>query len=153
MFANVVERVDKKEEIRTNVLKRLGKQIANYKTQIDKLLESKDNMESYYQNEIKNLKDTTEFLTKENEELKTQSQTIENESVENQKLNVLCNQEYSSFKEAFKIILEIAGQIPEFDKSSADVKNTRNKLLSDELLKTKENIKLKNKEIRARKCH
>ena len=148
MFANVVENIDTKEEIRTDVLKRLGKQIANYKTQIDKLLESKDNMESYYQNEIKNLKDTTEFLTKENEELKKESQTIENDSVENQKINILCNQEYSSFKEAFKTILEIAGQIPEFDKSSEEIKNTRNKLLSDELLKTKENIKLKNKEIK-----
>ena len=148
MFENVVANMDAKEEIRTDVLKQLGKQISNYKIQLDKLLESKDNMESYYQTEIKNLKDTTEFLTKENEELKKQSQIIENESVENQNINVLCNQEYSSFKDAFKTILEIAGQIPEFDKTSEEIKNTRNKLLSDELLKTKENIKLKCKEIK-----
>ena len=148
MFENVVENIDTKEEIRTDVLKRLGKQISNYKNQIDKLLEAKDNMESYYQNEIKTLKETTEFLTKENEELKKESQSIENESVENQKINVLCNQEYSSFKEAFKTILEIAKQIPEFDQYSEEIKNTRNKLLSDELLKTKENIKMKNKEIK-----
>ena len=148
MFENVVANMDAKEEIRTDVLKQLGKQISNYKIQLDKLLEAKDNMESYYQTEIKNLKDTTEFLTKENEELKKQSQIIENESVENQNINVLCNQEYSSFKDAFKTILEIAGQIPEFDKTSEEIKNTRNKLLSDELLKTKENIKLKCKEIK-----
>ena len=148
MFQDVVQNVGAQDEIRTDVLKRLGKQISNYKDQIDKLLESKDNMETYYQTEIKNLKETTEFLTKENEELKKASQDLDNESSNNQKMNELCNQEYNTFKETLKLILDIGNKIPEFDKSSEEIKNTRNALLSDELIKTKENIKLKNKEIK-----
>ena len=148
MFEDVIQNFGEQEGIRTDVLKRLGKQISNYKAQIDKLLESKDNMENFYQNEIKTLKETTEFLTKENEELKKASQELDNESSNNQKMNELCTQEYTIFKETLKSILDIGNKIPDFDKSSEEIKNTRNNLLSDELLKTKENIKLKNKEIK-----
>ena len=148
MFEDVIQNFGEQEGIRTDVLKRLGKQISNYKAQIDKLLESKDNMENFYQNEIKTLKETTEFLTKENEELKKASQELDNESSNNQKMNELCTQEYTTFKETLKSILDIGNKIPDFDKSSEEIKNTRYNLLSDELLKTKENIKLKNKEIK-----
>ena len=148
MFEDIVENVDTQEEIRTDALKRIFKQISNYKSQIDKLLESKDNMESYYQTEINRLKEITEFLTNENTQMKNESEALPNESSENSKINELCNQEYALFKETFKAILDIGKQIPEFDKSSEEIKNTRNNLLNDELLKTKENIKLKNKEIK-----
>ena len=148
MFEDVVKNVDMQEEIRTDVLKRLGRQISNYKAQIDKLLESKDNMESLYLNETKSLKETMEFLRQENEELKKESQTLENESEANQKNNELCNQEYKTFKESLKLILDIGSKIPEFDKSVEEIKNTRTELLKDEMVKTKENIKLKNKEIK-----
>ena len=148
MFEDVVKNVDMQEEIRTDVLKRLGRQISNYKAQIDKLLESKDNMESLYLNETKSLKETMEFLKQENEELKKESQTLENESEANQKNNELCNQEYKAFKESLKLILDIGNKIPDFDKSVEEIKNTRTELLKDEMVKTKENIKLKNKEIK-----
>ena len=148
MFEDVVKNVDMQEEIRTDVLKRLGRQISNYKAQIDKLLESKDNMESLYLNETKSLKETMEFLKQENEELKKESQTLENESEANQKNNELCNQEYKTFKESLKSILDIGSKIPDFDKSVEEIKNTRTELLNDEMVKTKENIKLKNKEIK-----
>ena len=148
MFEDVVKNVDMQEEIRTDVLKRLGRQISNYKAQIDKLLESKDNMESLYLNETKSLKETMEFLKQENEELKKESQTLENESEANQKNNELCNQEYKTFKESLKLILDIGSKIPDFDKSVEEIKNTRTELLKDEMMKTKENIKLKNKEIK-----
>ena len=59
MFQDSIQNVSAQDEIRTDVLKHLGKQISNYKDQIDKLLESKDNMETHYQSEIKFLKDTT----------------------------------------------------------------------------------------------
>ena len=148
MFEDVVKNVDMQEEIRTDVLKRLGRQISNYKAQIDKLLESKDNMESLYLNETKSLKETMEFLKQENEELKKESQTLENESEANQKNNELCNEEYKTFKESLKSILDIGSKIPDFDKSVEEIKNTRTELLKDEMVKTKENIKLKNKEIK-----
>ena len=148
MFQDSIQNVSAQDEIRTDVLKHLGKQISNYKDQIDKLLESKDNMETHYQSEIKFLKDTTEFLTKENEELKKSTQELENESTNNENIVELCNKENSTFKENLKCILDIGNKIPEFDKSSEEIKTLRNNLLSDELLKTKENIKLKNKEIK-----
>ena len=148
MFQDAIQNVSAQDEIRTDVLKHLGKQISNYKDQIDKLLESKDNMETHYQSEIKFLKDTTEFLTKENEELKKSTQELENESTNNENIVELCNKENSTFKENLKCILDIGNKIPEFDKSSEEIKTLRNNLLSDELLKTKENIKLKNKEIK-----
>ena len=148
MFENVIENVGSTEEIRTDVLKRMFKQISNYKSQIDKLLESKDNMEIYYQNEIKTLKEITEFITNENTKLKTENENQTNETSENQKFNELGNQEYSLFKETLKSILDIGNQIPEFDKITEEIKNIRNELLSDEMLKTKEIIKSQNKEIK-----
>ena len=148
MFEDAIENKAQTEGIRTDVLKRLFRQISNYKDQIDKLLESKDNMESYYQNEIKTLKEKTEFLTNDNKALKTQSENLPKESSENQKSNELNIKECNLFKETLKSVLDIGHQIPEFEKSTEEIKNIRNDLLSDELLKTKENIKLKNKEIK-----
>ena len=148
MFEDVVKNVDMQEEIRTDVLKRLGRQISNYKAQIDKLLESKDNMESYYLNEIKELKELSDFLTSDNSALKTESENLPKESSENLVSNELSNQECNLFKETYKSLLDIGNAIPEFDGATSEIKNLRNDLLSDELLKTKENIKLKNKEIR-----
>ena len=148
MFEDVVKNVDMQEEIRTDVLKRLGRQISNYKAQIDKLLESKDNMESYYLNEIKELKELSDFLTSDNSALKTESEKLPKESSENLVSNELSNQECNLFKETYKSLLDIGNAIPEFDGATSEIKNLRNDLLSDELLKTKENIKLKNKEIR-----
>ena len=148
MFQEVVINKAETEGIRTDVLKRIYKQISNYKSQIDKLLESKDNMESYYLKEIQSLKEITEFLKNDNTSLKTQSDNLPKESSENQKTNELNNKEYNLFKETLKSLLDIGNKIPEFDKSTEEVKNIRNDLLSDELLKTKENIKLKNKEIK-----
>ena len=84
----------------------------------------------------------------ENEELKKESQTLENESEANQKNNELCNEEYKTFKESLKLILDIGSKIPDFDKSVEEIKNTRTELLKDEMVKTKENIKLKNKKIK-----
>ena len=148
MFEEVIQNVGTTDEIRTDVLKRMFKQISNYKSQIDKLLESKDNMETYYQNEIKTLKEISEFLTSDNTKLKTENENQANETSEIQKFNELGSQEYSLFKETLKSILDIGNQIPEFDKITEEIKNIRNELLSDEMLKTKEIIKSQNKEIK-----
>ena len=148
MFEEVIQNVGTTDEIRTDVLKRMFKQISNYKSQIDKLLESKDNMETYYQNEIKTLKEISEFLTSDNTKLKTENENQANETSEIQKFNELGSQEYSLFKETLKSILDIGNQIPEFDKTTEEIKNIRNELLSDEMLKTKEIIKSQNKEIK-----
>ena len=69
MFQEVVINKAETEGIRTDVLKGIYKQISNYKSQIDKLLESKDNMESYILNEIKTLKEISDFLTNDNTSL------------------------------------------------------------------------------------
>ena len=148
MLQEVVINKAETEGIRTDVFKRIYKQISNYKSQIDKLLESKDNMESYILNEIKTLKEISDFLTNDNTSLKTESETLTKESSENQKSNELSNQESNLFKETYKSLLDIGNTIPEFDGATSEIKNIRNDLLSDELLKTKENIKLKNKEIK-----
>ena len=148
MFQEAVVNKAETEGIRTDVLKRIYRQISNYKAQIDKLLESKDNMESYYLNEIKELKELSDFLTSDNSALKTESENLPKESSENLVSNELSNQECNLFKETYKSLLDIGNSIPEFDGAISEIKNLRNDLLSDELLKTKENIKLKNKEIR-----
>jgi hypothetical protein len=105
-------------------------------------------METYYQNEIKTLKEISEFLTSDNTKLKTENENQTNETSEIQKFNELGSQEYSLFKETLKSILDIGNQIPEFDKITEEIKNIRNELLSDEMLKTKEIIKSQNKEIK-----
>ena len=151
MFENVIESASDQDEIRTDVLKRLNDQISNYKSQIDKLLESKDNMQNYYVEEVKRLNEKIQFLTTENAELKNDNQNIKKENNASKNINDICNQEYSQFKSAFYSMSDIENTIGEFNKSSEEVKNNRNYLLADELLKTKEDIKIKNKEIKALK--
>ena len=148
MFENIIKNVGMQEEVRTDVLKRLNDQITNYKSQIDKLLESKDNMQAYYIEEVKKLKQKIEFLTSENNEMKANNQNIQKEKNIQKNKNDICNQEYIQFKDAFYSMSDIENMISEFNKSSEEVKNMRDNLLSDELLKTKEDIKLKNKELK-----
>ena len=148
MFENVIESVNMQDEVRTDVLKRLNDQISNYKSQIDKLLESKDNMQTYYIDEVKNLKEKIELLTKENAELKLNNEKILKEKETQKNKNDLCNQEYSHFKDAFYSISDIENTINEFNKSSEEIKNIRDFMISDELIKTKADIKIKNKELK-----
>ena len=148
MFEGVIESVDNQEEVRTDVLKRLNMQIMNYKSQIDKLLISKDNMQAYYIEEVKKLKEKIELLTSENKELKNDIISITQESKAPKNINDLCNKEYKEFKNAFYSISDIENTISEFNKSSEEVKSIRDNLLADELLKTKEDIKIKNREVK-----
>ena len=148
MFENVIESVNNQDEVRTDVLKRLNEQISNYKSQIDKLLESKDNMQAYYIDEAKNLKGKIELLTKENAELKLDNEKILKEKEIQKNKNDLCNQEYTQFKDAFYSMSDIENTINEFNKSSEEVKSIRDFIISDELLKTKADIKIKNKELK-----
>ena len=148
MFENVIESVNMQDEVRTDVLKRLNDQITNYKSQIDKLLESKDNMQAYYIEAVKKMKEKIELLTTENNELKNENQNIAQNKANQKDIIDSCNQEYLQFKEAFYSMSDIENMISEFNKSSEEIKNLRDNLLSDELLKTKEDIKIKNKEIK-----
>ena len=148
MFEGVIESVDNQEEVRTDVLKRLNMQIMNYKSQIDKLLISKDNMQAYYIEEVKKLKEKIELLTSDNKELKNDILSITQESKAPKNINDLCNKEYKEFKNAFYSISDIENTINEFNKSSEEVKSIRDNLLADELLKTKEDIKIKNREVK-----
>ena len=151
MFDDVIESINNQDEVRTDVLKRLNDQITSYKSQIDKLLESKDNMQTYYMDEVKRLNEKIAFLTSENTELKTDNENLKKEKKNTKGDSDLCNQEYNQFKDAFYAISDIENMIGEFNKSSEEVKNIRDYLLADELLKTKEDIKLKNKEIKVLK--
>ena len=151
MFDDVIESINNQDEVRTDVLKRLNDQITSYKSQIDKLLESKDNIQTYYMDEVKRLNEKIAFLTSENTELKTDIENLKKEKKNTKGDSDLCNQEYNQFKDAFYAISDIENMIGEFNKSSEEVKNVRDYLLADELLKTKEDIKLKNKEIKVLK--
>ena len=148
MFESVLENVDDQDEIRTDVLKRLNDQISNYKSQIDKLLQTKDNMQNYYTDEIKRLKEKIDFLTKENADLKNDNQNLKKESNASKNITNICNEEYKLFKEAFYSMSNLGNSITEFNKTSEDIRDIRNYLLSDEILKTKEDIRIKNKEIK-----
>lgn len=151
MFDDVIESINNQDEVRTDVLKRLNDQITSYKAQIDKLLESKDNMQTYYMDEVKRLNEKVAFLTSENAELKTDNENLKKEKKNTKGDSDLCNQEYNQFKDAFYAMSDIENMIGEFNKSSEEVKNVRDYLLADELIKTKEDIKLKNKEIKVLK--
>ena len=148
MFEDIVESVGMQEEVRTDVLKRLNEQISNYKSQIDKLLESKDNMQTYYIEEVKRMKEKIQLLTNENNELKNDNEILLKEKNSQKNSADLCNEEYTQFKEAFYSMSDIENMISEFNKSSEEIKNLRENLLSDELLKTKKDIKFKNKELK-----
>ena len=148
MFEDVIESVNNQEEVRTDVLKRLKEQITNYKSQIDKLLQSKDNIEAFYIEEVKRMKEKVELLTAENNDLKNDIQKILQESKASKNINDLCNKEYKEFKDAFYSISDIENTISEFNISSEEIKGLRVNLLADEFLKIKEDIKIKNKEIK-----
>ena len=47
MFDDVIKSINNQDEVRRDLLKLLNDQITSYKSQIDKLLESKDNMQTY----------------------------------------------------------------------------------------------------------
>jgi chromosome segregation ATPase len=147
-FQELIESMDNQEEVQTYVLKRLGDQKENYKHQIDKLLESKDNMQAYYIEEVKRLKDKIQMITAENNELKNDNQKLAEESKASKTVDELCNKEFKEFKDAFYSISDIENMISEFNKSSEEIKALRENLLADEFLKIKEDIKVKNKEIR-----
>jgi chromosome segregation ATPase len=147
-FQELIESMDNQEEVQTYVLKRLGDQKENYKHQIDKLLESKDNMQAYYIEEVKRLKDKIQMITAENNELKNDNQKLAEESKARKTVDELCNKEFKEFKDAFYSISDIENMISEFNKSSEEIKALRENLLADEFLKIKEDIKVKNKEIR-----
>ena len=118
----------------------------NYKSQIDKLLISKDNIQAYYKEEVKKLNEKIVLLTSENKELKDDIISITQESKARKNINDLCNKEYKEFKDAFYSISDIENTISEFNISSEEIKGLRVNLLADELLKTKEDIKIKNRE-------
>ena len=143
-FRNILQNFGNQEEVRTDVLKRLNEQITNYKGQIDKLLESKDNMQTYYIEEINKLKEKMEFIKNENNELKNENQKLSQDIYNQNLINDMVNQEYKQFKEAYKAISTFSTDIDEFNKCSGCIKNNREFLLNDELLKSKEEIRLKN---------
>ena len=47
IFDDVIKSINNQDEVRRDLLKLLNGQITSYKSQIDKLLESKDNMQTY----------------------------------------------------------------------------------------------------------
>ena len=47
MFDDVIKSINNQDEVRRDLLKLLNDPITSYKSQIDKLLESKDNMQTY----------------------------------------------------------------------------------------------------------
>lgn len=149
MLAEVIGGINIQDEVRTDVLKRLNGQINNLKSQIDKLLIAKDNMENFYMNEMNNLKDKINILANENTELKTSSQSINLDGNIKRKKNYdSWVQESKNLKEnaeSFSVVDSITNN---FSNSCGVIKQIRNYLTNQELIKLKDEINFKNEEIK-----
>ena len=147
MFEDVSENMNNNDEVRTDVLKKFGSQISNLKSQIDKLLLSKDNMQNFYTKQVDNLKEKISFFEKENESLKKDSENVKIAAEKQKKNTELWVQEYKKFKDIFYTMSDIDKNSNEFGNECEKLKNNRDFLCEDELTKLKCDLKNLNKEI------
>ena len=70
MFKEDSSEMGEQDEVRDDVIKRLKEQIEGLKNQIEKLNETRENMDNYYTNQISELKGQLIGLIKENNNLR-----------------------------------------------------------------------------------
>lgn len=149
MFKDDVSEMDQQDEVREDVLKRLKTQIESLESQIQKLMETKNNMDNYYSKEINNLRDKASLLINENKELKKNTQKDKNDLYEKQgKAADLWLREYKNFHENFHSLSEVENLVGKFKKLSNEIRQIKEYELEKDLKKLRSEVYLKDRQIR-----
>ena len=135
MFKEDISEMEEQDEVRDDVIKRLKNQVEGLKNQIDKLLQTKTNMDNYYNNEISELKLKMIALIKENKELKKNNQSAQNDmTTKKQKVVDSWTKLFKEFKKCFNSINDVQNLITKFS-------NTYNILLKAKEFKDEKELK------------
>ena len=135
MFKEDISEMEEQDEVRDDVIKRLKNQVEGLKNQIDKLLQTKTNMDNYYNNEISELKLKMIALINENKELKKNNQSAQNDmTTKKQKVVDSWTKLFKEFKKCFNSINDIQNLITKFS-------NTYNILLKAKEFKDEKELK------------
>ena len=158
MFKQDTSEMEEQDEVRDDVIKRLKNQVEGLKGQINKLLQTKANMDNYYTNEINELRNKMLLLVNENKELRNKNYSIKNDmNLKQKKIIDSWLQNFKEFKECFNSINAVQNLITSFGNTNNNllkIKDSQNekdlKKLRDEAnnkeKQIKEQIDIKNKE-------
>ena len=158
MFKQDTSEMEEQDEVRDDVINRLKNQVEGLKGQINKLLQTKANMDNYYTNEINELRNKMLLLVNENKELRNKNYSIKNDmNLKQKKIIDSWLQNFKEFKECFNSINDVQNLITSFGNTNNNllkIKDSQNekdlKKLRDEAnnkeKQIKEQIDIKNKE-------
>ena len=138
MFKEDSSEMGEQDEVRDDVIKRLKEQIEGLKNQIEKLNETRENMDNYYTNQISELKGQLIGLIKENNNLRDTNQLIENDFISKNQRSV------DSWQKVFKDMKSHFGTVNDIQNLITSFEGTNKNLLgSKEFAEEKELKKLR----------
>ena len=148
MFKEDMSEMEEQDEVRDDVLKRLKNQIEGLKSQIDKLQQTKLNMDNYYSNEIKELKNKMSNLINENKELRKIKQNEQNENdTKQQKIVDSWLKVFKEFKDCFNSINDVQNLITSFVNTNNNLLKIKDNQEEKELKKLRDEAASKEKQI------
>jgi DNA repair exonuclease SbcCD ATPase subunit len=141
--------MEEQDEVRDDVIKRLKNQVEGLKNQIDKLLQTKTNIDNYYNNEISELKLKMIALINENKELRKKNQSTQNDmATKNQKVVDSWTKLFKEFKKCFNSINDVQNLITKFSSTNNFLIKAKEFKDEKELKKLREEANNKEKQIK-----
>ena len=148
MFKEDLSAMEEQDEVRDDVIKRLKNQVEGLKSQIDKLQQTKANMDNYYNNEINELKNNMTSLIVENNDLRREKQRAQNEANTKQmKIVDSWLQVFKEFKDCFNSINEVQNLVTSFGNTNHHLFKVKDNPEEKELKKLREEANNKEKQI------
>jgi chromosome segregation ATPase len=149
MFKKDISEMEEQDEVRDDVIKRLKNQVEGLKNQIDKLLQTKTNMDNYYSKEINELKSKMILLINENKELQKEKQNPQNDAIlKQQKVIDSWVKVFKEFKKCFNSINEVQNLISLFSSTNNNLNKIKDFKDEKELKKLREEANNKEKQIK-----
>ena len=149
MFKEDISEMEEQDEVRDDVIKRLKNQVEGLKNQIDKLLQTKTNMDNYYNNEISELKLKMITLINENKELRKKNQSAQNDlATKKQKVVDSWTKLFKEFKKCFNSINDVQNLITKFSSTNNFLTKAKDFKDEKELKKLREEANNKEKQIK-----
>ena len=149
MFKEDASEMEEQDEVRDDVIKRLKNQVEGLKGQINKLLQTKSNMDNYYTNEINELRNKMKLLINENKELRNKNYSIQNDMNSKQKKIIdSWLQNFKEFKECFGSINDIQNLISSFGNTNNNLVKIKDSQDEKDLKKLRDEANNKEKQIK-----
>ena len=149
MFKEDASEMEEQDEVRDDVIKRLKNQVDGLKGQINKLLQTKANMDNYYTNEINELRNKMILLINENKELRNSNYSIQNDmNLKQKKIIDSWLQNFKEFKECFNSINDVQNLISCFGNTNNNLLKIKDSQEEKELKKLRDEANNKEKQIK-----